>query len=282
MALSPLGLSMGRAMPIPLLVILILAVVQGITEFLPISPDGHLVVVAALLAPISNTKELEVFDLTIALHAGTLLSILVFYFDRLWQLFHEDRRLIPLLIVATIPAVLIGLPLDIWGKDVLESPMWAGAGLIATGLVLLTVSWMQPGEADYREMTWYDALFIGLCQAPAVLPGLSRSGTTIAAGLGRGLSPQAAATFSFLLAVPAVGGAVALKLVKGLLGATELQTPVPYLALGILVAFIVGLAALWVLVRILETGRIQVFAWWCLPLGIAVISWQLWLQSSAG
>ena len=82
--------------------------------------------------------------------------------------------------------------------------------------------------------------------------------------------------------MPAVGGAVALKLVKGLLGATELQTPVPYLALGILVAFIVGLAALWVLVRILETGRIQVFAWWCLPLGIAVISWQLWLQSSAG
>lgn len=263
-------------MPTPLLVIVILAVVQGITEFLPISSDGHLVVVNALL---SDHK--EVSDLTIALHAGTLLSIIVFYFDRLRLLLTEDQRLIPLLIVATIPAVLIGLPLDMFGKAVLDSPLWAGAGLIVTGLVLLAVSWVQRGDADYREMTWFDALLIGICQAPAVLPGLSRSGTTIAAGLGRGLSPQAAATFSFLMAVPAVGGAVALKFVKGIMNTTELETPVSYLAIGIVISFLVGLAALWVLVRILETGRLQIFAWWCLPLGVAVVAWQLWAMASA-
>ena len=134
------------------------------------------------------------------------------------------------------------------------------------------------GHAGTAEL---DALVIGLCQAPAVLPGLSRSGTTIAAGLGRGLSPQAAATFSFLLAVPAVGGAVALKLIKGLIGTSELQTPIPYLAIGIVVSFLVGLAALWVLVRVLETGRLQLFAWWCLPLGVAVVAWQIGLMTSA-
>jgi len=254
--------------------ILVLAVVQGIAEFLPISSSGHVVVVAELLSP-GDTKGFDVSDVNIVLHVGTLLSILLFYWQRVLWLVTEDRRTIGLLIVGTIPAVAIGLPVKMFAVGILESPLLAGILLIVTGAILVWVSRHQFGEGDYPTLSFSKALLIGSSQAAAILPGLSRSGATISAGLRLGLSPRAAATFSFLLAIPVISGAGVLEVASLVRNHETTSTPLGYLLLGAGVAFGVGLASLWWLVRWLERGRLQWFAWWCIPVGVIVIAWQL-------
>ena len=174
--------------------ILVLAVVQGIAEFLPISSSGHVVIMAELLAP-SGAEDFDVVDVNIVLHVGTLLSILVFYWQRVVRLIAKDRRTIGLLIVGTIPAVVIGVPVELLKTGLLESPLLSGALLIVTGAILIWVSRHPYGDGDYRDLSHFKAFLIGGSQAAALLPGLSRSGATISAGLGLGLSPSAAATF---------------------------------------------------------------------------------------
>jgi undecaprenyl-diphosphatase len=254
--------------------IIVLAVIQGVTEFLPVSSSGHLVVAAALFAG-GDVEKLTVVDLSIVLHLGTLAAIFVFYWHRIWRLLGEDRRTVALLVVGTIPAVLAGLPLKIAFDELLNSPLLAGILLPVTGIILIWASRLPVGEQAYEQLTWRQTLVIGLWQAAAILPGLSRSGTTICAGLGVGLKPQAAATFSFLLAIPAIGGAGLLE-VMSMLSKREMTTPTAYLLLGATVAFLVGLGSLWWLVRWLERGQLKWFAVWCIPLGIGVIIWQLW------
>ena len=256
-----------------LLEILILAVVQGVTEFLPISSSGHLVIVESVLG-----LEKNLLDVNIVLHAGTLLSILVFFWHRIWRLLGEDRRAVGLILVGTIPVVLVGFPLKMYGESLLESPLVAGALLPVTGLILIWASRRPIGTREYPDMSYRAALGIGLFQAIAPLPGISRSGTTIAGGLAMGLRRESAATFAFLLGIPAIGGAVLLTLIKMVrdtptTGAAA--TPWAILAVGFVVSFVVGLLALWWLLRWLERGRLQWFAYWCITVGIAVVVWQL-------
>lgn len=257
--------------------IFLLAVVQGVTEFLPISSSGHLVIVAALTGVTDN-----VVDLNIVLHVGTLLSILVFYWTRVWRLLGEDRRLIGLLIVGTVPVVLLGVPLKKFAPQVLASPLLAGCMLPVTGLLLLWAAGRrEAGEREYQDLDLADALWIGCTQALAILPGISRSGTTISAGLLRGLTPASAATFSFLLAIPAIAGAGVWECISLLRDASSASsadapaTPLGLLLFGAAVAFSVGLVSLVWLVRWLERGRLHYFAWWCIPVGIAVILWRM-------
>lgn len=255
----------------PWLILLILAVVQGIAEFLPISSSGHLVILADL---IGDQDKLDVNDVNIVLHVGTLLSIIVFYWHRITRLLSEDRRIVPLLILGTLPVVAIGLPLKLVAEHWLSNPFLAGCLLPFTGLILIWASRQKPGTERYQDLTWQKTLLIGTSEAIAVLPGLSRSGTTISAGLRLGLSAQSAATFSFLLAIPAIGGAGTLETIKLLKGA-EFSTPWQLLLMGMLVSFVVGLGSLWWLIRWLERGRLQLFAYWCIPVGIAVAIYNL-------
>lgn len=256
--------------------ILLLAVVQGVTEFLPISSSGHLVVLSAFIAG-GDPSQLDVADLNVVLHVGTLLSILVFYAERIWRLLGQDRRVLRPLIVGTVPAVVLGLTIKFTCEEVIENALLAGFMLPLTGLMLLWSARRLDGKRTYQELGDRDALLIGLSQAAAILPGLSRSGTTICAGLRLGLAPQAAATFSFLLAIPAIGGAGLLTCVS-LARKASMTTPWPQLVLGGAVAFVVGLFALYWLVRWLEQGRLRLFAWWCIPLGVGVAIWQMWLR----
>jgi len=256
--------------------VLVLAVAQGLTEFLPISSSGHLVVLAALMGT-GDAADLDVGDVSVVLHVGTLFSILVFYAQRVWRLMGEDRRVIPLLIVGTIPAVVIGLTIELKWEHLIENALVSGVMLVVTGLLLLWSARSLSGTTKYTEMSWRQALIIGLSQAAAILPGLSRSGTTISVGLRQGLTPQSAATFSFLLAIPAIAGAGLLKTVS-MARETGLQTPWPHLVVGGLVSFAVGLVALQWLIRWLERGRLRLFAWWVIPLGIVVTIWQLALR----
>lgn len=260
--------------------VLVLAVVQGITEFLPISSDGHLVLIAPLL--FGSSQPPEMLDLTIGLHMGTLGSILVFYWRRIARLFTADRRVAGLIVLGTVPAVVLVLVakllLKSWFEPILQDTLLAGCMLPVTGFALLYSLHAASGSREYHELTVVQSLLIGIAQAFAILPGLSRSGSTISSGLLLGMSRSAAATYSFLLAIPALVGAGVYEGFSLLKHGAPLSTTPGNLALGILVSFVVGLAALYSLDRLLQRGRLHYFGWYCVALGIVVIAWQLRLR----
>jgi undecaprenyl-diphosphatase len=256
--------------------IIILGVVQGITEFLPISSDGHLAVANALFGAITGTKlPEENLGVTIILHLGTLLAILIVYRRQVLRLLTHDRRIIPLLIVGTIPAGIAGLVLKKYFAHEMSSPLIAGCLLPLNGLMLLWISRKPQGETNYEEISYRQAIWIGLCQAFAPLPGISRSGTTIAGGLAVGLKREAAATFSFMLAIPAISGAGILELKDLITDRPDDLPTTSVLLVGAIVSFLVGWVSLLLLLRLLREGRLAPLAWWCIGLGLAVVAWQL-------
>ena len=252
--------------------IVILAIVQGIAEFLPISSSGHLVILSELLGMGEGTTELNII-----LHFGTLLAIVLFYRKRILALLSADKRVIPLLVVGTIPIVIVGLTVKKVFPWVTEYPLLAGFMLPLTGMMLLMLPRIKEGENEYQDITYKTAFLIGCAQAFAILPGISRSGSTIVAGSWLGLKRQSATTFSFLLAIPAILGATVLE-VKDMLDKdpTADSTSIWLLALGALVAFAVGLVALQWLVRWVEKGKLHWFAYWVIPAGFGVVVWQLY------
>ena len=216
-------------------------------------------------------------ELNIILHFGTLLAIVLFYRKRIIALLSADQRVIPLLIVGTIPIVIVGLTVKKVFPWVTEYPLLAGFMLPLTGMMLLMLPKIKEGENEYQDITYKTAFLIGCAQAFAILPGVSRSGSTIVAGSWLGLKRQSATTFSFLLAIPAILGATVLE-VKDMLekDPNVESTSVWLLALGALVAFAVGLVALQWLVRWVEKGKLHWFAYWVIPAGFGVVVWQLY------
>jgi undecaprenyl-diphosphatase len=256
---------------------ILLGVIQGITEFLPISSSGHLVLGEELFRSYSSGSSLNLgaaeanLVLNIALHIGTLGSIVVIYFRQLCATM-RDLKLLAAVIVATIPAGVIGLLF----KDHLEtffgSTLAVGAALCLTAAILSASRHVDRGTTELQHITLRQALLIGICQAVALIPGVSRSGSTIVGGLWAGLERGAAATFSFLIAIPAIGGAAVL-MIKDLVDReTAAQTPwAAYLA-GTVVAFAVGLLALKWLLRIISQRKLHHFAWYCLSVGLITIA----------
>lgn len=253
--------------------LIFLAIIQGIAEFLPISSSGHLVIAEAVLG-----IESEQTSLNIALHFGTLLSILVFYFRRVMRLLFEDRRVILKLIVGSIPVGIVGVTIKLLFADILHSALLAGCMLPLTGAMLIWGSKAKAGEVEYADASLGKVFLIGICQAFALLPGVSRSGMTISGGMVVGLKRQSAATFAFLLAIPAIGGATILELKDVAAGDLDSAMLIK-LAVGAAIAFAVGLASLAWLVKLLEKGKLHWFAYWCIPLGIGVIIWQVILMT---
>ena len=259
--------------------IVVLGIVQGITEFLPISSDGHLVVAGRIFA-LTGGPSLDHDDVleTIILHLGTLMAILVVYWREIWRIVACDRRAVGLLIIGTIPAAISVLLLKKFCESWLTDPRLTGAMLLVNGLLLFWIGRRADGRLSYAELTYRQALLIGLCQAAAPLPGISRSGTTIFGGLAVGLKRADAATFSFLLAIPAISGAVVVALLDLFQGQTTASTPAE-LAGGAVVSFLVGIVALRQFLYWLNAGRLNAiawrcFGWWCLGLGTVVLCWQ--------
>ncbi len=250
----------------------ILGMVQGITEFLPISSSGHLVVTEALFdqagQPLADLLEVE-----IALHAGTLVTILIYFRRQIVRLLGQDRRAVGLLIVGTMPAVVFGLTAKEFAEAWLESAWLAGGMLPMTGGMLLWSARHEDTTGKYNELSYAAALVVGCFQAFAILPGISRSGSTIVGGLAMGLSRRDAATFSFLLAIPAIGGACLLE-VLDILQEGASSTPMPMLVAGAVTACLTGFVALYWLLSWLLNGRLHHFAYWCFGLGACVLIWQ--------
>lgn len=262
--------------------IIILAFIQGLTEFLPVSSSGHLAIIGKLLGVGSESVLLSV-----VLHGGTLLSILIVYAHAILSLFKdpEKRHLIPMIILATIPIGIGGSLFAALGiMDVLNNSLYFPAfGLFITGTVLLLGFNMKNRKLDeckkLEELTYKDALLIGVAQLFAIMPGISRSGMTIAAGLKRKLKPEDAAEFSFLMAIPAIAGAVVVEPLSVFLKSGDLTGGVPpyMLAIGFFTAAIVGLFAVKILFISLKRGSFKGYVYYCMMLGLLALACQLFL-----
>jgi undecaprenyl-diphosphatase len=213
------------------------------------------------------------------LHLGTLAAVLAYFRRDILHVLTTERRAIAPIVIATIPAVIIGLGIEkglpeAWHDWLLESPLLAGLGFLVTAAALWWGTHARGGDKTYPEVGPAQALVIGALQAAAILPGVSRSGTTIAGGLATGLRRDDAAAFSFLLAIPAIGGAGLLKILD-MIEAGGSSTPLGQLAIGFFVSMAVGLAALAALLRFLKGGRLGLFIYYLVPLGVAVTAWAL-------
>jgi undecaprenyl-diphosphatase len=269
---------------------LVLGVVQGITEFLPVSSDGHLLLTQnlfALLTGVAKTgKENLFFD--VILHLGTTAAILVHYRGVIAQglrglLGAEDvpagfrrpelLRVGVLAAVATTPLI----PLALFFKKMIEKTFeglaFAGFGFLITAVVLMLTAWLKrrDGTKGPAETTWADALLIGLAQMFAPLPGVSRSGLTIAAALALGLSRTWAVGFSLMIAVPAILGAAVWEMRHVEASSLSLERVVPAIA-GTIVAGVVGYFAIIWLTKIVRSGRIWMFSVYLIVLGIIVLA----------
>lgn len=255
--------------------VVVLAVVQGVAEFLPISSDGHLALTRALLGKLfsGGIASRSGLELDVMLHLGTLGSIVVVYWTELWKLLVNRPRLWRVLL-ATIPAVLCGLLLKDQIEAVFLLPIWAAVGLIVTGVMLLLIGRGFGSDLTEDQLSWSQTVYIGCFQALALLPGVSRSGSTICAGQSCGLSRLAAARFSFLMAVPVISGAVALKL-SDLIRKPPSTSDGLLMALGAAISFCVGLIALRWLLSIVGRGSLAYFGYYCLIVGgvAAYLTW---------
>jgi len=254
----------------------LLGLVQGLTEFLPVSSDGHL----AVIGSVAGVHTPGVF-VEVALHVATLGSILVVYGRRFWQLVVDVLRRQPdalhyagLLLIGMIPAGLVGLFLEDLIGRAFDSLWVAGAGFLVTGVALLSTRTRGAAADGATRPTAAGALVIGLAQALAPLPGVSRSGMTIASGLWMGLGAVAAADFSFLMAIPLIAGA---GLVEARHASADLALvgAVP-LVVGCVVAFLAGVFAIRFLVAMLRRGRFYVFAPYCFVIGLFTLAYALW------
>ena len=266
---------------IELIQIFIIAIAQGITEFLPISSSGHNAVINHLFTlsehPLTEDSS-EFVKLNILLHVGSLIAILVVFRKRVLDLLGTNRRLIPMLIVATIPAVAVGLPIHKFAPWLQEYlPLIAGC-FVVTGILLLLTLRIAEGEKSCSTMTWKDALIIGCVQAVAILPGISRSGSTIVAGLFCRLKREESAAFSFLLAIPVIAGSGLLEcysMMKS--GGTEPSASAisdGLLLFGAFISCVTGILALVFLLDWLKKGKLWYFAIWVfvmVPITLALL-----------
>jgi undecaprenyl-diphosphatase len=247
---------------------IVLGIIQGIAEFLPISSDGHLVIAGRLLGIKDNN-----IGMTVALHIGTLASILVVYRRDILPALRSPK-LVAAVVAATVPLIFVGLFLKDAVDETFDSPIVAGFGLLLTALVVGLMPRVEHGSSQLADIDWKRGLIIGLFQSVAVLPGVSRSGSTIFGGLVTGLQRQAAANFSFYIAVPAISGAAVL-LGKDLLESKGAGLALGPTIVGVLTSFVVGVLALKLLLGLVSRGKLHWFAVYCAVLGVGVIVWQL-------
>jgi undecaprenyl-diphosphatase len=252
---------------------LLLGLIQGLTEFLPVSSSGHLVIAQDL---IGFQGPGIVFD--ILLHGATLGAVVLYFWRDIVALLAAllpggdvaRRRVVGLIILATIPTGVLGLTIDHYLSGLFESAHFAAAMLLVTGLVLLVAEQVRVGSGTMEEVTAGQAVVLGVAQGIAVLPGISRSGSTIATGLMLGMDARAAARFSFLMSIPAILAAVALHARDLASNAAANNTLLP-MAAGGGVSFVSGLGAIHLLLKLLARRKLWPFSVYCWAVALWVL-----------
>ncbi len=240
---------------------LILAIVEGITEFLPVSSTGHMIIASALMG-INESSFVKIFEVNIQF--GAILSVVVLY----WKRFFQSLDFYYKLLVAFIPAAIIGFLLGDFIDSLLENVWVVASSLLIGGVILLFVDkWFQ--SSNEEKVDYKKALFIGFFQCIAMIPGVSRSAASIIGGMAQGLNRKTAAEFSFFLAVPTMFAASAYKMLKGY---KEITTDnLDILLFGNLVAFIVAMLAIKFFISFLTKYGFKVFGWYRIILGVILL-----------
>ena len=262
----------------------ILGVIQAITEFLPVSSSGHLAITQRLMDFDAGSPSMLLFD--IAVHVGTLAAVLLFFRSQLWRfgrrLLSESSRSwrrprvawrIALLgVCATVPTGIIGLSFKDTFQAAFEKPIWIAVGLFLSGTLLLITRLVPRGRVGWKRFGWGGAVLVGIGQGLAILPGLSRSGTTICVASFLGLRRQWAVEFSFLLAAPAILGAAIIQLKDTAELSPDQLAGVPWgpILLGTLVSTVVGVVALRFLVAIVRRAKLHYFTVYCWAVGLTI------------
>ncbi len=283
--------------------VILLGLVEGVTEWLPISSTGHLILVGELLKLNVSDSFMEMFNVVIQL--GAILAVVVLYFHRLWP-FHTKKKAPAVspfahpaqggpagafqgfathylyldkivmwlkIALSCLPGLVIGLPLDNWLEAHMHRPLPVAAMLILYGVIFLVVEETRRGKRPrltrISQISWKDALLVGCFQALAIVPGTSRSGATIIGGMVMGMSRTLAAEYTFYLAIPTMLGASAIKLIK--FGLHFTGTEAAILVVGMLVAFLVSLVAIKFLMSYIKRHDFKVFGWYRIILGLLVL-----------
>ncbi|MCL2576896.1 MAG: undecaprenyl-diphosphate phosphatase [Defluviitaleaceae bacterium] len=257
---------------------IILGIVQGIAEFLPISSSGHLLVMREIF---HLDEDMLTFDIFV--HVGSLAAILAVYWPDVWKLIKNPfSKMTGLLILGTLPAVVVGFPL----RRVVEGPIftsgiWLAAAFTVTGVLLLMADKFKNCVKEESEITYKDALFVGFMQALALPPGISRSGMTITGALGRGIKREAAANFSFMLAIIAIAGVgfvEALDLARGRV--TIENIGIAPMLFGAVASALVGYVSIKLLLKLIKACKLRYFSYyvWTLAglilLDYLIINWR--------
>ena len=264
----------------------LLGLVQGVAEFLPISSSGHLAIAQNLLGLEDAGSVPEFFD--VLLHLGTLIAVFAAYwtdicemvvefFRGIGDLVHRStpspvppaRRLILLIIVGTLPLFAV-LPIRKHVQGLTDNMVFVGAALIVTGILLFLCDRVRKGCKTERSATWLDALLVGVGQAVATLPGVSRSGMTITAGCFVGYERRFAVRFSFLLSIPAVLGANILSIGDAVQAGIN-GAEVPMYLVGVVTAAVTGYLCIRLLKYVADKGRFGAFAYYCWAVGILTL-----------
>lgn len=242
---------------------IILGLIQGLTEFLPVSSSGHLVIFQSFL----NVPFNLAFDAVV--HLATALAVIFYFWRDIIGLFTKNRKMLWLLLIATFMTGIIGIAFKDYFEALFTSVKAVGGFLILTGVVILLGEWIGKGRRKLEAMNIWDAVLIGLAQGAAIAPGLSRSGTTISASLARDLDRGLAARFSFLLSIPAILGAGLLQS-KSIIKAGEIGIGFGPLLFGFAAAFISGLIAIKIFMGMIQRTSIRLFAYYCLIVGLLI------------
>lgn len=267
---------------------IVLGLVQGLAEFLPISSSGHL----ALLQDIFGVEADKVLLFAVLLHLGTLVSVFVVYWSDIWELIVElcatvrdlctgkglrleerpVRKLGVMIIVATIPTAIIGLVFNDFFSGMYTSMVAVGVGFLITGVIMFIAERMGSANKDIRKMNFRNAIFVGVLQGIAIYPGISRSGSTLVGGLTTGLKREFAVKFAFLISIPSILGSVILETPDALAAGTDPALLGPIIA-GVAVAAVSGFIAIKTMIRIVSNKKLSYFSYYVWVLGACTIAY---------
>lgn len=268
----------------------ILGLVQGLAEFLPISSSGHL----ALLQHFFNVETDKVLLFTVLLHLGTLLSVFVIYWRDIWELIVElvitikdlitgkglrlqerpVRKLGVMIIVASVPTAVIGLLFNDFFEGLYSSVASIGVGLVITGFLMFFAERMSTANRGIEKMNFRNAIFIGVLQGIAICPGISRSGSTLVGGLTTGLKREFAVKFAFLISIPSILGSFILELPDAIKAGADPSLAGP-IAVGVIVAAVSGFAAIKGMISIVSKQKLRYFSYYVWVVGALCIVYGL-------